>query len=267
MSCSDHPRSGFAAPPQGGNASGPAEPDPRRSLGATLGTRLLLASMTLALLAGCATVSKPIEAVQMSVAATMAPTPVVAEARPASPVMAPIAANVRAQFERALQAQRGGRLDEAERQWRALALSHPELGGVHANLGLIQRGAGRTAEAVNSLERAVQLSPTQPRFFNELGIAYRANGQFTQAQQAYERALTLDANHAAALLNLGILHDLYLGNGAKALALYERYLALTQAGDATVTKWATDLRRRNPATPSAPGPVSALAAKSGKEVP
>jgi dipeptide transport system permease protein len=28
-----HPRGGYAAPPQGGNASGPAEPDPRRSLG------------------------------------------------------------------------------------------------------------------------------------------------------------------------------------------------------------------------------------------
>jgi len=31
----DHPRSGFAAPPQGGNASGPAKPDPRRLLGKT----------------------------------------------------------------------------------------------------------------------------------------------------------------------------------------------------------------------------------------
>jgi [NiFe] hydrogenase assembly HybE family chaperone len=31
----DHPRSSCAAPPQGGNASGPAEPDPRRPLGNT----------------------------------------------------------------------------------------------------------------------------------------------------------------------------------------------------------------------------------------
>ena len=29
----NHPRSGFAAPPQGGDASGPAKPDPRRPLG------------------------------------------------------------------------------------------------------------------------------------------------------------------------------------------------------------------------------------------
>ena len=31
----NHPRSGFAAPPQGGTASGPAKPDPRRLLGKT----------------------------------------------------------------------------------------------------------------------------------------------------------------------------------------------------------------------------------------
>ena len=33
----NHPRSGFAAPPQGGTASGRAKPDPRRSLGWTCG--------------------------------------------------------------------------------------------------------------------------------------------------------------------------------------------------------------------------------------
>ncbi len=226
----------------------------------------LSAAAMLSMLAGCATVALPLQTppVAAAVVAPKAPT-TTAAVKPAEPVVAPVAAAVQAQFDRALQAQRAGRLDEAERQWRALAQAHPDLGGVHANLGLIQREAGRTAEAVASLERAVQLSPTQPRFFNELGIAYRTNGQFAQAEQAYERALTLDANYAAALLNLGILHDLYLGNGPKALALYERYLALTQAGDATVTKWATDLRRRQPATQSAPGAANALAAKSAKE--
>ena len=38
----DHPRSGFAAPPQGATAGGPAEPDPRRSLGWSLWRCVLL---------------------------------------------------------------------------------------------------------------------------------------------------------------------------------------------------------------------------------
>ena len=237
------------------------------------GARALLAAALLILTSGCATVSKPVDAAPQPQATTTLPTPapVVAQAKPAAPVVAtvvaPVSAEVQGQFQRALQAQRAGRLDEAERQWRALAQSQPELGGVHANLGLVHTLAGRHAEAVAALERAVLLSPTQPRFFNELGIAYRGNGQFEKARDAYERALTLDAHYAAALLNLGILHDLYLGNGAKALELYDRYLALTQSADATVTKWATDLRRRTPATLAAPVSANALAVKSGKELP
>ena len=218
-------------------------------------------------LGGCATVSKPIEAMQQAAAAIVEPstTAPAAEAKPVLPVLAPVSADVQAQFDRALQAQRGGRSDEALRQWTALAQSHPELGGVHANIGLMHRAAGRDAEAVAALERAVAASPMQPRFFNELGIAYRNNGQFAKAQAAYEQALTLDANHAAALLNLGILHDLYLGNGPKALELYERYLTLSPSGDAAVTKWAADLRKRKPAQAVPLATQSTQVAKSGKE--
>jgi Flp pilus assembly protein TadD len=220
-------------------------------------------ALAAAMLGGCATVAKPLEAMQQAAAAIVAPatSAPTAEAKPAAPVLAPVSADVQAQFDRALKTQRAGRSDEALRQWTALAQAHPELGGVHANIGLIHRAAGRNAEAVAALERAVAASPAQPRFFNELGIAYRNSGQFAKAQAAYEQALALDANHAAALLNLGILHDLYLGNGPKALELYERYLTLTPSGDASVTKWAADLRQRKPAQAAAATQV----AKNGKE--
>ncbi|HET9977114.1 MAG TPA: tol-pal system protein YbgF [Burkholderiaceae bacterium] len=42
-----HPRSGFAAPPQGGNASGPAKPVPRRLLGWQLGVVVVAFSFAL----------------------------------------------------------------------------------------------------------------------------------------------------------------------------------------------------------------------------
>ena len=47
-----HPRCGFAAPPQGGGAGGPAKPDPRRLLGGVG----WLTSMLLFALAGCASI-------------------------------------------------------------------------------------------------------------------------------------------------------------------------------------------------------------------
>jgi Flp pilus assembly protein TadD len=149
-------------------------------------------------------------------------------------------------FDEALRLLRAGRIDEAERAFRALAQSHPEFGGPLANLGLIHRQAGKLPEAVAELERAVQASPNQPLYLNQLGITYRQHGQFAKARDAYERAIALDPNYAAAVLNLAVLHDLYLWDSARALALYERYLTLQPAGDAVVSKWVADLRNRKP---------------------
>ena len=196
-------------------------------------------------LAGCATVAPAVDATPSAAAPIAAPADRAA-APTAAPLQVAVSVETQRRFERALQAQRAGRSDEAERVLRALAQEHPGLAGVHANLGLLHRQAGRHADAVASLELAVNADPTQARLHNELGIAYRMHGQFAKAQAAYERAITLDPDHAAAVLNLGILHDLYLGNGAKALELYERYLMLSPAGDAPVTKWAADLRNRKP---------------------
>ena len=159
----------------------------------------------------------------------------------------PVDAAVRQAFDAAGRALDAGRLDEAERSYRALVASHPELGGPHAGLGVIHRRAGRIPEAVAEFEQAVKLGPRQPVYWNQLGAAYRLQGQFTKAREAYERALALDPAYAAAVLNLGILNDLYLGDAPRALELYGRYLALNAGGDATVTKWVADLKNRKPA--------------------
>lgn len=147
-------------------------------------------------------------------------------------------------FDDACKALRAGRIEEAERGFRALAQSHPELGGPHANLGLIHLRAERFNEAVTELELAVKASPEQPRYLNQLGIAYRQQGQFAKARAAYEQALDLDPTYAAATMNLAILNDLYLRNTPRALELYDQYLALSPAGDPAVSKWVIDLKNR-----------------------
>jgi Flp pilus assembly protein TadD len=200
-------------------------------------------------LSACSTIKQPLQAIQQAVSAAPS-ADASAHAAPARAIdaradsEAPISPDAQQAFDHARRALRAGRVDEAERGFRALTQSNPDLGGPHANLGLIHRQAGKLPEAIAALEKAVALSPRQPLYLNQLGVTCRQAGQFAKAREAYERALALDPNYADATLNLAILHDLYLWDGQRALDLYDRYLALSPSGDATVAKWVADLKNR-----------------------
>jgi Flp pilus assembly protein TadD len=170
-----------------------------------------------------------------------------ADTTPAMPPAAPPSPAVQRAFDNARGALRAGRTDEAERGFRSLVQSNPDLGGPHANLGAMQRQADKLPEAVAELEAAVRLNPAQPVYLNQLGVAYRQLGQFDKARQAYNKAIALDPAYAAPVLNLGILYDLYLGDDQRAMDLYARYLALSPGGDPAVTKWVVELRNRKSA--------------------
>ena len=230
--------------------------------------RLAAAALAAVALAGCASVMEPNESVRDAVIPSTSSPPATTVAAPAA--RAPGAAAVPAAatsappvvtaapadgavspesqraFDDAARVLRGGNAADAEGRFQSLAQAHPELPGPHANIGLIQRQAGKLAEAVKALETAVKLSPRQPVYWNQLGVTYRQAGQFAKAREAYEKAIALDPGYSAAVLNLGILHDLYLNDGARALELYGRYLLLQPSGDATVTKWVADLKNRKP---------------------
>ena len=148
-------------------------------------------------------------------------------------------------FEGGLKELHEGHLPEAEKAFLALTKAHPELGGPHANLGIVYRQSGRLEPAVAELEVAVKCNAQQPVFWNQLGIAYRQQGQFDKARDAYEHASAIDPSYAAPILNLGILFDLYLWDSKRALELYDRYLVLTPGGDAKVGKWVADLKNRS----------------------
>ena len=230
-------------------------------------SRAALALAAGALLAGCGSIGlRP-------ATSTAAPTPAASAAASAPPAAAsglppaastgPIAPATQRAYDDALALMRAGHAADAERGFRALVQSSPDLAGPHANLGLLARQAGRLAEAVQELEKATELAPGLAVAWNQLGLAYRQAGEFTKARDAYEHAIALDPTYANAVLNLGVLDDLYLADAPQALALYTRYLALTPAGDPVVTKWVADVRNRlpKPAAPAASAPASAAAAK------
>jgi Flp pilus assembly protein TadD len=209
---------------------------------------LLLGGTATLIVAGCAVTDESHKAKQQplqSGAAPMSAASASGVARNAAPALdAPVSPGVQRAFDDASRALRSGHTEDAERAFRALAQANPELGGPHANLGLIYRQAGKLDESAMELEQAVLRNPKQPIYFNQLGVTYRQQGKFDQARLAYEKAIALDANYPPAYLNLGILSDLYLGDSKRALELYDHYLALSPNGDATVTKWIADLKNR-----------------------
>ena len=237
----------------------------------------LLALAAATLLAGCGSVGMrlrdalpgastpaPAEAASAAASAPQAAASANDIAAPKAASTGPIAPATQRAYDDALALMRAGHAADAERMFRALAQSDPDLAGPHANLGVLARQAGHFPEAVNELEKATTLAPGLAVAWNQLGLAYRQNGDFTKARDAYDHALSIDPNYATAVLNLGVLDDLYLGDSARALELYTRYLALTPAGDPVVTKWVADVKNRKPAgaaVPAASAPAPAAAPK------
>jgi len=208
---------------------------------ATAARAALLPLLTV-LLAACAGVRGEGENAPVARAATAG----AAAATPQKPPLIPDLDNaVIDAFEDGLKALHEGRLPEAEKIFLALSKAHPELGGPHANLGIVYRQGGHIEQAVAELELAVKCNPQQPVYWNQLGIAYRQQGQFAKARDAYEHATAIDPGYTAPILNLGILFDLYLWDSKRALELYDRYLTLAPGGDAKVVKWVADLKHRS----------------------
>lgn len=219
--------------------------------------RLTCAAAVCAAMVGCTSVTAPLKAMKEVVMRPpwLAVAPAASASAPVATALrlepeAPVSPAIQRSYDDARGALRAGKMEEAERLFRSISQANPELGGPYANLGLIHRQAGKLPEAVADFEKAVAANPRQPVYLNQLGVTYRQNGQFAKARDAYERAIALDANYAAAVLNLGILHDMYLADGQRALALYDQYLALTPDGDPQVTKWIADLKNRKPQQPA-----------------
>ncbi|MFO1339690.1 MAG: tetratricopeptide repeat protein [Burkholderiaceae bacterium] len=160
-------------------------------------------------------------------------------------------------------------LEEQAFPFEEKAIEYHELNAKRANDGLYDDWVQKSFAALRELrpgrwakaERSDGANTTAGQL-NSQGIELRKKGQFGKAREAYEAALAADASYAPAVLNLGVLHDLYLGHPGEALALYNRYLALAPAGDAAVGKWVADVKKRAPAPPPE-APAAAASAPAG----
>src|SRR5258706_8444726 len=83
-----------------------------------------------------------------------------------------------ARFNRAVELQRQGALEEAAGEYQALLKAKPDYVEALANLGGVLSRLGRYEESVDAYEKALKLAPQLTPLQINLGIAHHRAGQF-----------------------------------------------------------------------------------------
>lgn len=145
---------------------------------------------------------------------------------------------------RVLQLLKDGSLQAAENQLRLDIKDRPSDVASVTNLGLLLAKLGRVDEAAEQLSAAVALDRTNCPAHLQLASIHLARYAIDDAEAAYRTCLQSNPNHPVALLNLGILLELYRGELNEAIAYYSQYQRVTVNPDHSVERWKADLHRR-----------------------
>jgi protein O-GlcNAc transferase len=125
----------------------------------------------------------------------------------------------------AIAAHRAGRLDDAERIYRAILEAKPEHFDATHLLGLAQLQRGRLMEARRLIEAALAIDPRHADARCHLGNVLTALGQHAEAVASYERALAIKPDHVNALVNRALALS-RLGRHREALASCDAALSI-----------------------------------------
>ncbi len=159
----------------------------------------------------------------------------------------PVPPQVQTLYEQAASAMAAGDFVDAQLRFKEFLLHYPDYPGAYVNLAIIHATNDNNEAAKTALDAALRLNANHPAALNQLGMLLRRNGKFFEAEAAYLKAVTVSPDYALAHYNLGILNELYLQRLDVALHHFETYQALV-GEDKQVEKWIADLRRRIAAT-------------------
>lgn len=93
----------------------------------------------------------------------------------------------------------------AEHAFRQALQIAPDLGEVHANLGLVLEGMKRWEEAESCYRQALELIPERMQIHLNFGAMLAKQKRFSEAEAAYRQAQLLDPKSPGAWSNLGVL--------------------------------------------------------------
>jgi tetratricopeptide (TPR) repeat protein len=134
-----------------------------------------------------------------------------------------------------------GRLVEAERIYRQILAIDARHSDSLNLLGMIAYAGGRYELAIETIHKAILISPKQPSYYSHLGLVFQAQNKLREASSAYQRALTLNPNLTEAHINLGTVFQAQ-GNLTGAVACYQRALALKPDSSEALANLGTTLQ-------------------------
>lgn len=102
----------------------------------------------------------------------------------------------------ALTWQRASAYESRETLWRDTLAANPQAWVAHHNLGAALAADGRTAEAMASFRRALDLHPEYAGAHNSLAVALQKQGRRREAVEHYREALRINPSFAEAHYNL-----------------------------------------------------------------
>jgi tetratricopeptide (TPR) repeat protein len=114
---------------------------------------------------------------------------------------------------------------DVETLWRTTIARNPTCSMAYNNLGIVLLKAGRTEEALNHFQRAVQLEPENAEAFDSLGTALLQLKQPGAAATHFQHAIALRPASPGSYYNLGTAL-MQTGRSGEAIAAFESSLRL-----------------------------------------
>ena len=121
--------------------------------------------------------------------------------------------------------QRGNHAEAVRQIDLALKINPKAAAVAHNNRGVALKALGRLDEALASYDKALALRPDYAEAFNNRGVALKALGRLDEALASYDKALAVRPDYAEAFFNRGVALQ-ELKRFAEALASYDKALAL-----------------------------------------
>jgi superkiller protein 3 len=148
--------------------------------------------------------------------------------------------NAKAQYDVAYEAHSKGNLDEAITFYKKAIALDPQMKDAYTNLGAALLAKKQYSEALNSLNKANQIDPTDPEISKLLkqaregqnsskyqaALALHQQGKINEAIAGYEEALKEDPNNAELLVNLGAAYQTNK-NYDLAISYYNKSVAIS----------------------------------------